>query len=57
MILFYKVDDLLRPATEIVALRSIGETPPDGPVRGGPDERVQHVLDQDVHCVLWPGGC
>ena len=52
MILFYKVDDLLRPATEIVALRSIGETPPDGPVRGGPDERVQHVLDQDVHCVL-----
>ena len=47
-------DDLLGTAAEIVAFRSIGETPSDGPVGGGPDERVQHVLDQDVHRVLRP---
>ena len=45
-------EDLLRPAAEVVAVRSIGEAPPDGPVGGRPDERVQHVLDQDVHSVL-----
>ena len=56
--MIYKADeeeDSLRPAAEIVAVRSIGEAPPDGPVGGCPDERVQHVLDQDVHRVLRSG--
>ena len=49
-----KGDNLLGTAAEIVAFRSIGKTPSDGPVGGRPDERVQHVLDQDVHRVLRP---
>ena len=51
-LLIDKANDLLRTAAEIIALRSIGETPADRPVGGGADERVQHVLDQDVHRVL-----
>ena len=50
-----RIEDSLRTAAEVVALRSIGETPADRPVGGGADERVQHVLDQDVHRVLWSG--
>ena len=47
-------EDLLGTPAEIVALRSVGKTPSYGPVGGSPDERVQHVFDQDVHCVLRP---
>ena len=46
----------LRPATEWVTVGSIGETPANGPVGDCADEGIQHVLDQDVDCVLGPGG-
>ena len=46
----------LRPATEGVTVGPVGEPPADGPVGDGADEGVQHVLDQDVDCVLGPGG-
>ena len=34
----------------------VGETPANGPVGDCSYEGVQHVLDQDVDCVLGPGG-
>ena len=44
--------EVLRASAEVVAIRTIGQAPPDGPVGRRSNKRIQHVLDQDVHSVL-----
>ena len=44
--------EILRSSTEEVTPSSIGQTPPDSPVRQSSDEGVQHVLYQNVDGVL-----
>ena len=41
---------LLRSATEVVAIGSIGQTPTNCPVRGGADESVRnlYILNSDL---------
>ena len=46
------VVEILRSSTEQVSPSSIGQTPPDSPVRQSSYEGVQHVLYQNVHGVL-----
>ena len=44
----------LGAAGEAVAAWAVRQPPPDGPVGQGPDEAVEHVLDQDVDSVFRP---
>ena len=54
LLIVHCVVEVFRSSTEEIAALSIGQSPAYCPVGCGTDERVQHVLDEDVDSVLGP---